>query len=132
MSASVDAPVPALKSRIKTLVQAAVPGQSGFRLLLSGQEAFSARAEAIAQATDTIDLQYYITHDGISTRLLLDELLQAANRGVRIRLLLDDFASDARDHRVLLCVAHSNIKNRTIPVRPAGSALTAMGSAPKG
>jgi putative cardiolipin synthase len=99
----------ALKSRIKTLVQAAVPGQSGFRLLLSGQEAFSARAETIAQATETIDLQYYITHDGISTRLLLDELLQAANRGVRIRLLLDDFASDARDHRVLLSAAHPNI-----------------------
>jgi putative cardiolipin synthase len=61
MSAGADAHGQALKSRIKTLVQAAVP-QSGFRLLLSGQEAFSARAEAIAQATETIDLQHYITH----------------------------------------------------------------------
>lgn len=62
MPVGADAHGQALKRRIKTLVQAAVPG---FRLLLSGQEAFSARAEAIAQATDTIDLQYYITHDGI-------------------------------------------------------------------
>lgn len=100
----------ALKSRIESLVLTATPGQSGFRLLLSGHDAFLARAEAIAQATETIDLQYYITHDGISTRLLLDELLQAANRGVHIRLLLDDFASDARDHRVLLSVAHPNIE----------------------
>lgn len=100
----------ALKSRIETLVRAAAPGQSGFRLLLSGQDAFCARAEAIVHATETIDLQYYITHDGISTRLLLDELVQAANRGVLIRLLLDDFASDARHHRVLLSVAHPNIE----------------------
>jgi phosphatidylserine/phosphatidylglycerophosphate/cardiolipin synthase-like enzyme len=40
---------------------------------------------------------------------LLDELLQAADRGVRIRLLLDNFASDARDHRVLLSAAHPKI-----------------------
>lgn len=99
-----------MKSHIESLLQAATAGQSGFHLLLSGQDAFSARAEAIARASETIDLQYYITHDGISTRLLLDELLRAANRGVRIRLLLDDFASDARDHRILLSVAHPNIE----------------------
>lgn len=107
---SADVPVAGLKPRVDSLVQAATPGQSGFRLLLSGQDAFNARAETIAQATETLDLQYYITHDGISTRLLLGELLQAANRGVRIRLLLDDFASDARDHRILLSAAHPNIE----------------------
>ena len=105
-----EAPASGVKQHIQSLVQAATPGQSGFRLLLSGQDAFSARAEAIIQAVETIDLQYYITHDGVSTRLLLGELLQAANRGVRIRLLLDDFASDARDHRILLSVAHPNIE----------------------
>lgn len=110
MPDSPDPAAPTLKSRIRSLVRGATPGQSGFRLLLSGQEAFSARAEAIAQASETIDLQYYITHDGVSTRLLLGELLRAASRGVRIRLLLDDFASDARDHRVLQGVAHHNIE----------------------
>lgn len=105
-----EAPASGVKRHIQSLVQAATPGQSGFRLLLSGQDAFSARAEAIAQAVETIDLQYYITHDGVSTRLLLGELLRAANRGVRVRLLLDDFASDARDHRILLSVAHPNIE----------------------
>lgn len=101
-----------MKSRIQSRVDSAAAGQSGFRLLLSGQEAFTARAEAITCATETLDLQYYITHDGVSTRLLLEELLQAADRGVKIRLLLDDFASDARDHRVLLSVAHANIQMR--------------------
>ena len=101
-----------LKSRIQSRVDSALAGQSGFRLLLSGHEAFSARAEAITCATETLDLQYYITHDGVSTRLLLEELLQAADRGVQIRLLLDDLASDARDHRVLLSVTHANIEMR--------------------
>jgi len=110
VAVSTEAPIRDLKSYIASLVSAATSGQSGFRLLLSGQDAFTARAEAITEATETLDLQYYITHDGVSTRLLLGDLLQAANRGVRVRLLLDDFASDARDHRVLLSAAHPNIE----------------------
>ncbi|HAQ88244.1 MAG TPA: phospholipase, partial [Pseudomonas sp.] len=105
-----DTPISSLKARVDALIQASTPGHSGFRLLLSGEDAFNARAEAITQATESLDLQYYITHDGISTRLLLGELLQAASRGVHIRLLLDDFASDARDHRILLSAAHPNIE----------------------
>jgi len=54
-----------------------------------------ARAELIRNAQTSLDLQYYIVHDGISTRLLVDELLKAADRGVRVRILLDDTTSDA-------------------------------------
>ena len=47
-----------------------------------------ARAELIRNAQTSLDLQYYIVHDGISTRMLVDELLKAADRGVRVRILL--------------------------------------------
>ena len=73
------------------------PGQSGFRLLPASNEAFAARLELIHAARSSLDLQYYIVHDGLSTRLLFDELLRAADRGVRVRLLLDDTSSDGKD-----------------------------------
>lgn len=49
-------------------------GQSGFRLYSDSAEAFAARAELIRNAQSSIDLQYYIVHDGISTRILVREL----------------------------------------------------------
>ena len=62
------------------------PGQSGFRLLPNSGEAFRARAELIRNAQTSLDLQYYIVQDGLSTRLLIEELLKAADRGVRASL----------------------------------------------
>src|SRR5690606_38863707 len=51
-------------------------------------------------------------HDGLSTRALVDELLAAADRGVRIRLLLDDTASDGRDYQIAVLAAHPQIQVR--------------------
>ncbi len=87
-------------------------GQSGFRLLPASDEAFAARAELIRAARGSLDLQYYIVHDGLSTRTLFDELLSAADRGVRVRLLLDDTSSDGRDYEIALLAAHPNIQVR--------------------
>jgi putative cardiolipin synthase len=69
----------------RSVAQQAAPheGRSGFRLLSDSTEAFTARAELIRNAQSSLDLQYYIVHDGISTRMLVDELLKAADRGVR-------------------------------------------------
>ena len=72
-------------------------GRSGFRLLSNSTEAFTARAELIRNAQTSLDLQYYIVHDGVSTRMLVEELLKAADRGVRVRILLDDTTSDGLD-----------------------------------
>ncbi len=88
------------------------PTQSGFRLLSASDEAFSARAELIRAAEHSIDLQYYIVHDGLSTRALVDELLRAADRGVRVRILLDDTASDGRDPEIALLSAHPQVHIR--------------------
>ncbi len=87
-------------------------GQSGFRLLPSSHEAFLARAELIRAAQRSLDLQYYIVHDGLSTQILMDELLAAADRGVRVRLLIDDLNSDGRDYEIGVLAAHPNIQVR--------------------
>lgn len=87
-------------------------GRSGFRLLSDSTDAFTARAELIRNAQSSLDLQYYIVHDGISTRMLVDELLKAADRGVRVRILLDDTTSDGQDQSIATLAAHPRIQIR--------------------
>ena len=101
--------LPAAQSSFGRSIQAqAAPyqGRSGFRLLPNSSEAFMARAELIRNAQTSLDLQYYIVHDGISTRMLVDELLKAADRGVRVRILLDDTTSDGLDQIIATLAAH--------------------------
>lgn len=88
------------------------PGLSGFRLLPNSGEAFRARAELIRNARTSLDLQYYIVHDGLSTRALMREVLDAADRGVRVRILLDDTASDDLQDLLGTVASHPNIKVR--------------------
>jgi putative cardiolipin synthase len=97
---------------LRQQAQAHPAGESGFRLLASSSEAFSARAELIRRARHSLDLQYYIVHEGLSTSLLVEELLRAADRGVRVRVLLDDTASDGRDYEIATLAAHPNIQIR--------------------
>ncbi|MBK5537931.1 phospholipase D family protein [Pseudomonas sp. TH05] len=107
--------LPATESAFGRSIQAqAAPyqGRSGFRLLSNSTEAFMARAELIRNAQSSLDLQYYIVHDGISTRMLVDELLKAADRGVRIRILLDDTTSDGLDQVIATLAAHPQIQIR--------------------
>src|SRR5476649_550334 len=119
--ATVDTPripsdaLPAAQSSFGRSIQAqAAPhqGRSGFRLLPNSSEAFMARAELIRNAQSSLDLQYYIVHDGISTRMLVDELLKAADRGVRVRILLDDTTSDGLDQVIATLAAHPQIEIR--------------------
>lgn len=107
--------LPAAESAFGRSIQAQAAehqGRSGFRLLSDSSEAFAARAELIRNAQRSLDLQYYIVHDGISTRLLVSELLKAADRGVRVRILLDDFTSDGQDQTIATLAAHPQIQIR--------------------
>ena len=70
---------------------AAAGAGSAFRLLPTGEFAFDARTALAARATRTLDLQYYHVHDDQAGRALLRALRDAAQRGVRVRLLVDDF-----------------------------------------
>lgn len=78
--------------------------QSGFYPLASGMKAFVARMATIAAAERSLDVQYYIWHPDTSGRLLINQLLKAADRGIRVRLLLDDLDTDPVAHRLVLGV----------------------------
>ncbi|MDX9875216.1 MAG: phospholipase D family protein [Spongiibacteraceae bacterium] len=66
------------------------PDESAFRLLDNGMEAFLLRMAMCDVAEHTLDVQYYIYQDDKTGRLFTDALLRAADRGVRVRVLVDD------------------------------------------
>ncbi|HBT54475.1 MAG TPA: hypothetical protein DEA84_13245, partial [Erwinia persicina] len=78
-----------LKQAITPLI-AQHPEHSGVYPLSEGLDAFAARYQLITLAEKTLDIQYYIWQNDLSGRLLFSALLAAAERGVKVRLLLDD------------------------------------------
>lgn len=88
------------------------PGLSGVYPLASGRDALSARLAMIAAADVSLDLQYYIWHRDHSGQLLVSHLMAAGERGVRVRLLLDDVGSPLGDERLLLLSQHPNVEVR--------------------
>lgn len=88
------------------------PQQSGVVLLADGREAFAARAGLARAAEQSLDLQYYIWHGDVSGRLLFRELLLAADRGVRVRLLLDDNGTAGLDRELAALDRHPLIEVR--------------------
>ena len=91
---------------------AAHPGESGFHLLGDGLDAFVARAVFARFAERSIDVQYYLYHADLVGRLLTDQLLKAADRGVRVRLLVDDMGLEGRDLLVAAADSHPNLEVR--------------------
>ncbi|WP_373740832.1 phospholipase D family protein [Neisseria sp.] len=87
-------------------------GESGIYLLEDAHDAFVARATLIDSADHTLDLQYYIWHNDISGKLLFNLLHRAAERGVRVRLLLDDNNTNGLDHVLTALDSHKNIEIR--------------------
>ena len=88
-------------------------GKSGFYLLPSGDEAFLARLLAVEQAERTLDLQYAYFHDDLTGKFLMDRLVAAAERGVRVRLLVDDWANAGKlDWGLAMSQANPNIEVR--------------------
>ncbi|HVY04733.1 MAG TPA: phospholipase D family protein [Burkholderiales bacterium] len=88
------------------------PGQSGFYPLAQGKEAFAARIALVRAATLSLDVQYYIFHPDDTGVALLAELLAAADRGVRVRLLLDDIHLGGQDAVLAAIDSHAKIEVR--------------------
>lgn len=88
------------------------PGQSGIYPLVGGLDSLAARLALIDAAERSIDTQYYIWHQDTTGYLLLGRLLEAADRGVRVRLLLDDLGSIPKDESLLALDSHPNIEVR--------------------
>lgn len=83
-------------------------------------DALVARASLADAAQQSIDVQYYIAHDGLTTRLLVQRLLQAADRGVQVRILLDDLTSHGQETRLVSLAAHDNVEIRVFNAVPSG------------
>lgn len=103
--APVDAPVKALPSPHST-------GPSGIFPLADGPDAFVARLALAGKARHTLDLQYYIWHNDQTGLLLAGAVMQAAERGVKARLLLDDMGTAAKDRTLLILDSHPNVEVR--------------------
>jgi putative cardiolipin synthase len=88
------------------------PELSGFHLLVSGEEAFIVRAATAEAAERTLDLQYYIVAGDATATLLLYRALRAAERGVRVRILVDDAGTSDQDDPLATLDAHPNIEVR--------------------
>ncbi|MFO7688385.1 MAG: phospholipase D family protein [Desulfobacterales bacterium] len=88
------------------------PGESGFFLLENGLDAFVARAVLASTAERSIDAQYYLLHDDMVGALFIDQLLKAADRGVRVRLLVDDMDLSGRDLGAAVLDSHPNVEVR--------------------
>lgn len=85
---------------------------SGFYLLSNGLDAFVTRLLLMEAADQTLDVQYYLFHDDATAKLFSHYLLRAADRGVRVRMLLDDFGHDGQEKRLAALAQHPNISVR--------------------
>lgn len=87
-------------------------GLNGFQGLAESEQALLARLALIEAADHALDLQYYIWRNDASGRLITHRLLQAADRGVKVRVLLDDHGVDTKDELLLALAAHPNLEIR--------------------
>jgi putative cardiolipin synthase len=118
------------RTALADIAQASTPqdkrGLSGFRLLPDGAEALAARQALLHLAQKSLDVQYYLIAADDTGRQFLRGLRDAAQRGVRVRLLVDDLHADARDELFAALAAHPNVQVRLfnpLPVR-SGSRTT--------
>ena len=101
------------------------PGQSGFRLVSQGPEAFAVRAAVTRIAGRSVDVQTYIWHGDQTGLTLAYLLLEAADRGVKVRLLVDDMDARAKNDGLAALDAHPNIAVRMFNPLPSRSGTIA-------
>jgi putative cardiolipin synthase len=88
------------------------PNESGFYVLADGIDALAARLLLADRAERSIDTQYFLIHDDLVGHAFLESLMRAADRGVRVRLLIDDIHTDGYDEGLAAIDAHPNMEIR--------------------
>lgn len=101
-----------LLGRTMAPMLSAHPGQSAFYPLASGPDALVARLALARAAQRTLDVQYYIYDGDLTGKALLADVIAAADRGVRVRLLLDDLHMSGQDSNLSALDSHPNIEVR--------------------
>jgi putative cardiolipin synthase len=118
------------QSRLDALIgpaEALHPDAAGFRLVSNGSEAFVIRARSAALAARSLDVQTYIWHADMTGRFLAHVVLEAADRGVKVRLLLDDMDARAKNYSFAALDAHPNIEVRLFNPLASRSGSLSMG-----
>ncbi|RYF77020.1 MAG: phospholipase D family protein [Comamonadaceae bacterium] len=113
MAPSIALP-PAASSPLGRIVAASTPPEehSGFRLMPLGVYSLDARIEMARRAQHSLDVQYYVIENDGAGRLLLRTLKEAAQRGVRVRLLVDDLYTARTEQLLLALAATPNVEVR--------------------
>ena len=88
------------------------PGESGFAIIRYPRPAFTSRILFTELAEKSLDLQYYIWESDTTGRILAERLVRAADRGVKVRILVDDMGVSGRDDPIASMDAHPNIEIR--------------------
>lgn len=88
------------------------PGLSGFYIFKKGEESLDGRLHLIQSAEKTLDVQYYAISDGVSSNILIEALIRAAERGVRVRLMIDDITTGDMRRSLLALDEIENIQIR--------------------
>ena len=112
VSRAVDDTASTMLGRAVSAQAALNPSKSGIYPLMGGDEAFAARMLLASFASRSIDAQYYMWRQDFTGRLLTAALVEAADRGVRIRLLLDDNTTSGQDAVLAALDSHPNIEVR--------------------
>jgi cardiolipin synthase C len=100
--------------------KAGTRNDSGFALVGDAELAFTSRMTLIKAAQKTLDIQYYAIFADETTERMFDALREAAGRGVRIRILLDDFNTSGKNAQVLKLAFEKNIELRLFNPLPGG------------
>jgi putative cardiolipin synthase len=114
-----------METRLGQLVQARAAqagtrNDSGFALVGNAELAFTSRMTLIKAAQKTLDIQYYAIFADDTTERMFEALREAAARGVRIRILLDDFNTSGKNAQVLKLAFEKNIDLRLFNPLPGG------------
>jgi putative cardiolipin synthase len=107
-------------------VEAAHPGAAGFHLVSTGPTAFALRARTAQLADRSLDVQTYIWDNDLTGRYLAYALLTAADRGVKVRLLVDDMDARSKNYGFAALDAHPNIEVRMFNPLPSRSGALAF------
>ena len=105
------------------------PGTAGFHPLSDGVDALAARLVLAERAERSIDVQYYLIKDDLAGLAFMHSLLRAADRGVRVRLLLDDIFTSGHDAGLAALDSHPNFEIRIFNPFNRGVAGRTLGAA---
>jgi putative cardiolipin synthase len=126
MTRALDAPASGrLVASASQVARGRAAGDSSFLLIGKNREALEWRLALIDEARSSVDIQLYLWHGGASGSLLLDRVMRAADRGVRVRILVDDFLFASDENQIAaLSHYHPNLEIRIFnPSRLRGNSL---------